>query len=403
MIICIIGGGAAGFFAAITAKEKNPQAEVWLLEKSTKFLSKVKVSGGGRCNVTHACFSNKVLASHYPRGEAFLRKAFEQFNAADMLQWLEHRGVEVYTQEDGCVFPKSNDSQTIVDCLMQGAQIAGVKCQLQAGVQAIERQGKGFLLRGLEQTWACDRVIVCSGGQPKWSGMAWLQDLGHSLVPPVPSLFTFNMPQEPIRSLMGLVVEKTRVRIEGEKRMGLGPLLITHWGMSGPAILQLSALGARILAEKDYQFSILVDWLDGAKEPRVLETLSLACQGNKLLSNANPFSLPQRLWQYLLEKCGLDPAQRWNQLGQKGINKLSNTLLNDRYHVQGKTTFKEEFVTAGGLSLQDFDPERMESKICPGLFAAGEILDIDGLTGGFNFQAAWTSGYIAGSSASQAN
>lgn len=243
-----------------------------------------------------------------------------------------------------------------------------------------------------------DRVIVTVGGQPKSAGLQWLADIGHRIVPPVPSLFTFNMPQDPIRDLMGIVVEKASVRIEGQKLIGKGPLLVTHWGMSGPAILQLSAWGARILAEKQYQCSILVNWLDDEKEEALRAQIKtiLTTHGSKMISNHNPFPMPNRLWLFLLAKNEIDPASRWHDLAGKNLNKLVNTLINDRYEVKGKTTFKEEFVTAGGVDLADIDNKTMESKVCPGLFFAGEVMDIDGITGGFNFQAAWTTGFIAG-------
>jgi predicted Rossmann fold flavoprotein len=256
----------------------------------------------------------------------------------------------------------------------------------------------GFEIAYKDVTEKVDRVVVTIGGQPKLTGFSWLADLNHNIIPPIPSLFTFNMPKEPIRDLMGIVVEQAVVRIEGQKLVGKGPLLITHWGMSGPAILQLSAWGARILAESNYEFSILVNWLHETKENTLRESFvkTIAAHGSKMISNLNPFEIPNRLWLFLLEKNEINPTTRWNDLGAKNTNKLVNTLLNDRYVVQGKTTFKEEFVTAGGIDLQEIDVNTMQSKIHPGLFFAGEVMDIDGITGGFNFQSAWTTGYIAG-------
>ena len=401
MKIIVIGGGAAGFFAAISAKEHNSDAEVTILEKTSKFLGKVKISGGGRCNVTNATFNSRILSEHYPRGEKFLRKAFEVFNASSMVEWLESRGVALKTYPDNCIFPLSNDSQTIIDCFMSEARRLHINLHSSQSVEEIKPTAKGFRIHCRDTEYVADRVIVTTGGQPKMSGLHWLADIGHEIIPPVPSLFTFNMPQEPIRDLMGIVVEKARVRIEGQKLLGQGPLLVTHWGMSGPAILQLSAWGARILAEKEYRCAILVNWLDETKEDELREKITQVTKehGAKMMANLNPFAMPNRLWAYLLEKNEIKSSLRWNELGGKALNKLINTLINDRYVVQGKTTFKEEFVTAGGVALQDISVQTMESKKCPGLFFAGEVMDIDGITGGFNFQSAWTTGYIAGKSA----
>lgn len=401
MNIAIIGGGAAGFFAALSAKKHFPQHKVLLLEKSNKVLSKVKISGGGRCNVTHACFENKKLASFYPRGENNLRKAFEIFNAQSTINWFEERGVALKTYPDNCIFPQSNDSQTIIDCFTKEASQLGVQIKLNSPIIKIKKENEGFHLFTRDEVIMADRVVVTTGGQPKRSGLEWLEEIGHSVIEPVPSLFTFNMPLNPIRELMGNVVEKATVKVEGTKLMGKGPLLITHWGMSGPAILQLSAWGARILSEKEYQFSILVNWLDDLKEDALRKQFERIIHehGGKMIGNLNPFPMTGRLWNFLLEKSEIYHEMRWKELGKRGKNKLVNTLLNDRYEVSGKTTFKEEFVTAGGISLSDVNFKSMESKVCPGMFFAGEVLDIDGITGGFNFQAAWTTGFIAGKNA----
>jgi len=396
--IAIIGGGAAGFFAVISAKKHFPEAEVTLYEKSDKVLSKVKISGGGRCNVTHACFDNKQLASKYPRGENYLRKAFEQFNAQDTIDWFEKRGISMKTYSDGCVFPVSNDSQTIIDCFLKEIKQLGIKIKLKQSITKISPTENGFELHTREEKFTANKVIVTTGGQPKRSGLEWIENLGHTIIEPVPSLFTFNMPTNPIRELMGNVVEKATVKIEGTKLIGKGPLLVTHWGMSGPAILLLSAWGARILQERSYQFAILVNWLDEMKEITLREKLNEIIEehGGKMIGNLNPFPVTNRMWHFLLEKSEIHLETRWKDIGKKNTNKLVNTLLNDRYEVSGKTTFKEEFVTAGGIALSEIDFKTMESKKVPGLFFAGEILDVDGITGGFNFQAAWTTGYIAG-------
>ena len=396
--IAIIGGGAAGFFAAISAKMHAPEAEVLIFEKTSKCLGKVKISGGGRCNVTNATFNNRLLAEQYPRGEKFLKKAFEQFNAQDTVHWFESRGVALKTYPDGCIFPLSNDSQSIIDCFLSETRKLGIQIILHRGVDAILPLEGGFELKCKEESEFVDRVIVTVGGQPKATGFHFLSELNHHIISPQPSLFTFNMPHESIREFMGLVVEKAVVRIEGQKLIGQGPLLITHWGMSGPAVLQLSAWGARILAEKEYSFAILVNWLDQEKEPALRQTFvdTAKVHGGKMLGNLNPFPIPARLWNFLLTKNSIDPSSRWVDLGQKNIHKLVNCLLNDRYRVEGKTTFKEEFVTAGGVDLTEINAQSMESHRHKGLFFAGEVMDIDGITGGFNFQAAWTTGYIAG-------
>jgi predicted Rossmann fold flavoprotein len=401
MKIAIIGGGAAGFFAALSAKEHFPNHSVIILERSSKVLAKVKISGGGRCNVTNATFDNKELASHYPRGENYLRKAFEQFNASSTVEWFEKRGVALKTYPDNCIFPVSNDSQTVIDCFLREANKLGVEILLNTAVREINNTDSGFELLTDKESVNAERVIVTTGGQPKFSGLKWLEQLGHKIIEPVPSLFTFNMPRNSVCELMGNVVEHTTVKIEGTKLIGKGPLLITHWGMSGPAILQLSAWGARILAERNYEFAILVNWLDDKKEESLRNDLQriILEHGNKMIGNLNPFPMTSRLWNFLLQKSDIHAEMRWKDLGKNASNRLLNTLLNDRYAVHGKTTFKEEFVTAGGVSLQDVDFKTMQSRKLPGMYFAGELLDVDGITGGFNFQAAWTTGFIAGRSA----
>lgn len=398
MIIAIIGGGAAGFFAALSAKKHFPEHKVVIFEKSSKVLSKVKISGGGRCNVTNACFDNKKLASFYPRGENYLRKAFEIFNAQSTIDWFESRDVPLKTYPDNCIFPQSNDSQSIIDCLMKEAKLLGVEIKFNQSITEIKIGKSNFNLVTRDDSFMVDRVIVTTGGQPKRSGLEWLEELGHEIIEPVPSLFTFNMPNNPIKELMGNVVEKTTVKVEGTKLIGKGPLLVTHWGMSGPAILQLSAWGARVLSEKNYNFAIIVNWLDELKEDSLRKQLDQIIHehGGKMIGNLNPFPMTSRLWNFLLEKSEIHPEMRWKDLGKRICNKLVTTLLSDRYEVSGKTTFKEEFVTAGGVSLHDVNFKTMESKKVPGMFFAGELLDIDGITGGFNFQAAWTTGFIAG-------
>jgi predicted Rossmann fold flavoprotein len=401
MRVAVIGGGAAGFFAAISAKENHPNAHVVILEKSQKVLSKVKISGGGRCNVTNGTTSISELSKGYPRGEKQLKKAFSQFSTVDTWKWFEARDVELYTQPDNRVFPKSDNSQTIIDCLWKETKRLGIDVQLGIGVQSIAQTDSQLLLHFINENQkprAFDKVVVATGGSPKLDGFSWLKKLGHKIEGPVPSLFTFNMPSESIKELMGVSLQNTLVNVQGTKLRSSGPLLITHWGMSGPAILKLSAFGARVLNELDYNFSVQVNWVGEQNNELVVTDLRGISEKNpnKYLGNVKPFGLPERMWLYLLSRSELSETKKWNELGKKGLNKLVNTLTNDVYRVSGKTTFKEEFVTCGGVSLNDVNFNTMESRVCPNLYFAGEVLDVDGITGGYNFQAAWTTGFIAG-------
>lgn len=401
MKIAIVGGGAAGFFSAIHAKENHPDATVIILEKSRKFLAKVKISGGGRCNVTNGCTSIKELSACYPRGGKKLKKAFRTFSTPDTMQWFESRGVALTIQEDGCVFPVSQDSQSIIDCLMKEVRRLGIQIELGMGVVAIKKVGDrlhlSFQKAGIHSR-TFDKVILATGGCPKRSGLLWLEELGHKIADPVPSLFTFNMPQEKIRELMGIVVENAMVSIQGTKLKSDGPLLITHWGMSGPAILKLSAFGARLLSEMGYECKAQVNWVSVVNNEAVRQTILniVATHPQKILANFRPYLLPERLWHFLLDKCELSRQKKWSELGKKGVNKLVTVLTNDVYAVKGKTTFKEEFVTCGGVSLESIDFNTMQSRAVPNLYFAGELMDIDGITGGYNFQSAWTTGFIAG-------
>ena len=400
MDLAVIGGGAAGFFAAIHAKQNHPETSVTLFEKSNKLLSKVRISGGGRCNVTNGCTSVNELCEAYPRGGKRLKKAFHRFNTTHTRAWFESRGVQLKKEDDGRVFPVSNDSQTIIDCLMQEMRRLKIDIKLKTPVQRIHPQGSqlGLIIGHEEQPRLFDKVIVATGGSPEKKRLAWLEELGHKIEDPVPSLFTFNMPAEPITTLMGVVAENVQVNIQGTKLKSEGPLLITHWGMSGPAILKLSAFGARILSERGYTFKVQVNWVHEINHEKVADYLKdiIYQHDKKLLSSIRPYFLPKKLWQFLLEKSALPADKKWGELGKKGINKLVTILTNDTYDVSGKTTFKEEFVTCGGISLQSVDMNTMQSKVCKNLYFAGEVLDIDGITGGYNFQAAWTTGYIAG-------
>ena len=398
MRVAIIGGGAAGFFSALSVKEHHPNSKVTIFEKSNKLLSKVKVSGGGRCNVTHACFSPSQLSKSYPRGGKHLKKAFSVFQTKDTIEWFSRRGVELKAEEDGRMFPTTDNSQTIIDCFLKEASQKNIKILEQSPIRKIVPEKEGYTLHLEGTSEHFNKVIIATGGSPKMSGFYWLQQLGHSISPPLPSLFTFNIPSDQVKILMGLVVENATVRIQGTKLSHSGPVLITHWGMSGPAILKLSAWGARELAENNYNFNIQINWLSIKSDEDANEIIDneLPHMRKKKIMNACPFEIPNRMWKFLLEKVGINPDSVWLELSKKNRNKLLNILLNDIYEVKGKTTFKEEFVTCGGIKLSDISFTSMESRVCKNLYFAGEVLDIDGITGGFNFQGAWTTGYIAG-------
>ena len=390
--IAVIGGGAAGYMAAITAKKNDPKASVVILEKTDKILSKVKISGGGRCNVTNACFNISDLCKNYPRGGKELKKSFCHFYTKDTIEWFKNRGVDLHTEKDNRMFPISNQSQTIIDCLQSEIKRLGVRLSLKSMVSKITIENDDFTIMVNKKSLSFNKLIIACGGTPKISGLKWLQELGYVVIDPIPSLFTFNMPTESIKELMGIVAPNTSVKIQGSKQKQNGPLLITHWGMSGPAILKTSAFEARTLANLNYQFKVQVNW-SNLSETDYLEKIE--DQENKKIVN-NPFDLPNRLWLFLLKKVEINMETTWSQLGKKNKNRLLNVLMNDVYEVSGKTTFKEEFVTCGGICLSNIDMQTMESKLHTGIYFAGEILDIDGVTGGFNFQAAWTTGFLAG-------
>jgi predicted Rossmann fold flavoprotein len=398
MKIVVIGGGAAGFFAGLRAKEVSPKASVMILEKGLQFLAKVKISGGGRCNVTHNCHELSKLLQYYPRGAKFLREPLQQFMPKDMIAWLQTRGVTVKAEEDGRMFPDTDDSQTIIDCFLQEAQRLGVQTRLKIGVQKIEilPTGNFRLQTNLPTSIEADRLIVATGGSPKLSGLAWLEELGLEVNPPVPSLFTFNLPKNPITELLGISTE-AKVRIVGTKLEQQGALLITHWGLSGPVILKLSAWGARELASMNYEYQVAVSWLPAYKEDDLRAYLLDQKANNKKQVGNTSFELPKRLWHFLVGKANISPESHWQDLKKQEINKLASILCYDVYDAKGKTTYKEEFVTSGGVMLSEVNPKTMESKKIPHLYLAGEVLDIDGVTGGFNFQSAWATGYAAGS------
>ena len=396
--LIVIGGGAAGFFCAVNAARMNPSLKVLIIEKNNKVLSKVKVSGGGRCNVTHACFEIAELVKKYPRGQNFLKKSFHWFNATNTIEWFQERNVALKTETDGRMFPESNDSQTIIDCLLREATKYNVEMMLNCEVKEIIAENNSFILLTPDsRLLTSDYLCIACGGYPKSSQMDWLQKIGHSFETPVPSLFTFNIPNNKITELMGVSVENATVKIAGTKLQEQAPLLITHWGMSGPAVLKLSAWGARQLADKNYHFEISVNWLGNRNENELRDEWLFFRDrfAAQKIGNKNPFELPNRLWIHLLRESFIDESLRWAELTSKQQNKLIQTLTAQTFLVKGKTTFKEEFVTCGGIKLNEIDPNTMQSKIVPHLFFAGEIIDVDGVTGGFNFQNAWTGGWIA--------
>ncbi len=400
MKIAIIGGGAAGFFAAISAKENYPKATVVIFEKTQTILTKVKISGGGRCNLTNGCSNIKELSSAYPRGSNSLKKAFKTFDNRHAMQWFESRGVPLIIQDNNCVFPLSQSSQSVIDCFLEQTDKLKIKIELGIGVKTIKKfLGKLQLsfFGGKIPDRIFDKVIVATGGSPKRDGLIWLEKLNHKIEAPVPSLFTFKIADETVTELMGIVVENTLVSIQSTKLKAEGPLLITHWGMSGPAILKLSAFGARVLSEKSYEFKIQVNWTNVRDHDAVVAQLSNITveHPKKILANIRPYSLPDRLWNYLLEKTHLPTNKKWGEIGKSGLNKLVNILTNDVYSVKGRTQFRDEFVTCGGVSLESIDFNTMQSKVCENLYFAGEIMNIDGITGGYNFQAAWTTAFIA--------
>ena len=401
MNIAVIGGGAAGFFAAIHAREHHPNAHVSLFEKSHKVLSKVRISGGGRCNVTNGCTSVDALCKAYPRGGRRLKKAFHRFNTTDTRDWFESRGVPLKTEADQRVFPVSDQSQTIIDCLTHEVRRLGIRLSTKTNVFRIQPTRNQINLTfsaGQEFTRSFDRVIVATGGTPRQKDLAWLEALGHQIEHPVPSLFTFNMPDEAITKLQGVSVKQARVQVLDTKLQAEGPLLITHWGMSGPAVLKLSSFGARTLSDMGYVFTLAVNWVDERSHDTVHAHLKeiVHTHPQRIVTSTRPYQLSRQLWSYLLEKHQLPTDRRWSEVSKKMLNKMSQFLTRDLYHVRGKTSFKEEFVTCGGISLDSVDLNTMKSKVCNNLYFAGEVLDIDAITGGYNFQAAWTTGFIAG-------
>ena len=391
--IIIVGGGAAGFFAAINIVEKNPKLKVAILERGSEVLSKVRISGGGRCNVTHACFEPNELVKFYPRGEKELRGPFHQFCSGDTVEWFSNHGVELKIEEDGRMFPVSNSSQTIIDCFLRATQKLGITVLTGQSVQSIFKKDNFWKIETQTENYITEKLILATGSNPKIWEM--LQTFGHAIVNPVPSLFTFNIKDARIKELPG-VSAIVSVKVKDTKLTSTGPLLITHWGMSGPAILKLSAWGARILSEKNYQFTIFVNWLndvDADEAEKILKNLKLE-NAKKAVSKKSPFDFPNRLWESLVLASNIQEETKWADLSKIQLQNLANQLTNSSFQVNGKSIFKEEFVTAGGIDLKEINFKTMESKLHENLYFAGEIVNIDAVTGGFNFQNAWTSGFI---------
>jgi predicted Rossmann fold flavoprotein len=395
--ILIVGGGAAGFFTAINIVEKNPSLKVAILERGSEVLNKVRISGGGRCNVTHACFEPNELVKFYPRGEKELRGPFHQFCSGDTVEWFEKHGVELKIEADGRMFPVSNSSQTIIDCFIDATKKLGISVLTNQSVQSIFKKDALWKVETQSVTYLSEKLILATGSNPKVWEM--LQNFGHAVISPVPSLFTFNIKDPRIAALPG-VSALVSVKVIGAKLESSGPLLITHWGMSGPAILKLSAWGARILFEKNYQFSIAINWLNDIESDdveKILKELKLE-HAKKAVSKKSPFELTNRLWESLVMASGIDAETKWADLSKIQLQNLSHQLTNSIFNVNGKSTFKEEFVTAGGIDLKEINFKTMESKLHENLYFAGEIVNIDAVTGGYNFQNAWTSGFIVANS-----
>lgn len=399
--LIVIGGGAAGFFCAVNAARLHPALNVIIVEKSNKLLSKVKVSGGGRCNVTHACFDIVEMSKKYPRGSNFVKKTFHQFFTTDIIKWFEERGVMLKTEQDGRMFPVTDSSETIISCLLKEAGKYNISVMLNAEVKKLKKTDELFQVSlNDNRHLSADFVCVACGGYSKSAMFDWLKETGHTIVEPVPSLFTFNLPGHPIRELMGISLENVKVKIQQLKLAESGAILITHWGLSGPAVLKLSAWGAKELAKLNYEFTVSVNWLPEFNEQTLKERFIQIRNDNAVqkVKGKNSMGLPNRLWDFLAMQSGITATMRWADMPSVIQHKFIKNLCNYELQVKGKTTFKEEFVTAGGINLSEIDHNTMMSKKTGNLYFAGEIMDVDGVTGGFNFQHAWTSGFIAAKS-----
>ncbi len=403
MRIAIVGGGAAGCFAAIEVKRRMPSAQVTLYEGGRKLLAKVAITGGGRCNLSNSFRDVKSIESVYPRGARLMKRLLREFSPEDACRWFEREGVRLVTQDDQCVFPASQDAMEIVGTLTRSLSRERVSVKVDHRVSRIESRGESFLISFVNTGYPvaeCDAVLVATGGSPKASGLDFLEDLKLEFVEPVPSLFTLCVPASPITELTGIVVEKVGLSLAGAGIRAMGPLLITHWGVSGPAVLKLSSYAARHLAERSYKAQMAVNWLGEDNEQEAARILQKLIGGNpqKQLSSVYPTVFNARLWIHLLLRAGLRPDSRWAEMGKKGFNKLVAVLTNDTYTIDGKYRFKEEFVTAGGVALSNVNTKTLECRIIPNLYFAGEVLDVDAVTGGFNLQAAWTMGYVVAKS-----
>ena len=395
--LIVIGGGAAGFFGAIQSAEMRPGLKIIILEKTTKLLSKVRISGGGRCNVTHHCFEPTELSYHYPRGQKPLKTLFRKYQAADTVKWFEQKGVTLKTEEDGRMFPITDDSETIIECFLAQAKQHSITIERNAGVEEIQKTKEGFEVLCDQKKFKSKKILVALGGHPNANAYAFLKKIGHTIVPPIPSLFTFNDSQKEFKDLMGVAVANGVVRIAGTKFFQQGPILITHWGLSGPAVIKLSAWAAEYFHEHKYEATVLVSWIKETQEEFVRKFLTEYKTTNKKRKiYSHPlYELPQRLWIRLCELAEIEEQKIWDELANKNLNKLLELLIRCPFKIKGKTTFKEEFVTCGGVDLAEVDTETMESRKIKNLFFAGEVLNIDGETGGFNFQAAWSTAYVA--------
>jgi len=397
--LIVIGGGAAGFFGAVNAARLNPNLSVTIVEKSRKVLSKVRVSGGGRCNVTHHCFDNEILAKAYPRGGRELRWAFEQFDAQDTVDWFTGRGIELKTEDDGRMFPVTDDSATIINCLKEEGQKYGVSVRTKTKAISITPKDDRFQINLRKaKPLTADYVLVATGGYNRINAYEWLQELGHSIRQPVPSLFTFNFREKVFSELAGISVPEVSVGIKESNFEYTGPLLITHWGLSGPAVLEASSWAARYLYDREYRFDTQVNWLYPKTKDDVQSALKKMREkhARKQVKNKHWFDdIPARLWEKFLDLAAIDPSTRWAEISNEEIHELTQQLVNGTYNIQGKTTYKEEFVTCGGIPLDEVNFGTLESEKILGLYFAGEVLDIDGITGGYNFQSAWTTGWIA--------
>ncbi len=395
--LIVIGGGAAGFFGAIIAAETNPTLKILILEKTPKLLSKVKVSGGGRCNVTHHCFEPTPLSKHYPRGQKELKEIFRSFQAVDMVKWLAAKGINLKTEEDGRMFPTTDDSQTIIDCFLSEAKRLKIEILINEGVEEVIHATHFNIKTSSDKLLHATKLLVAMGGHNQPRAYQWIEKLGHTITPLIPSLFTFNDSQKEFTDLMGIAVSNAKIKIAGTKFFEIGPLLITHWGLSGPAVIKLSAWAAEYLFKINYQFTALVSWIGDANEDELRLKLRIHQEnkGKQSVSKNPQFELPQRLWTRLCQLSEIEETKIWAELPTKNLNKLIEYLLRSPFHIKGKTTFKEEFVTCGGVDLKEINLSSMESKKIVSLFFAGEVLNVDGETGGFNFQAAWSTAWVA--------